>query len=101
MFFLASVAVRVVIAYAITYLLKVSRQDHSWKQNPVTNCHGIYFHHFQSKILAKMPSPFEIKIISIMPLGFIPVLITNPTHRGTSSKISGAACMDVNLPSEF
>jgi hypothetical protein len=36
-----------------------------------------------------------------MPLGFIPVLITNPTHRGTSSKISGAACMDVNLPSEF
>ena len=36
MFFLASVAVRVVMAYALTYLLKVSRQDQSWKKNPVT-----------------------------------------------------------------
>ena len=37
MFFLASVAVRVVMAYALTYSLKVSRQDHSWKKNPVTD----------------------------------------------------------------
>ena len=36
----------------------------------VTNCHGIYFPHSQSKILPKMPSPFEIKIISIRPPGF-------------------------------
>jgi hypothetical protein len=25
----------------------------------VTNCHGIYFRHFQSEILPKLPSPFE------------------------------------------
>jgi len=36
----------------------------------VTNCHGIYLPHFQAEILSKMPSPFEIKIISIRPLGF-------------------------------
>jgi hypothetical protein len=53
------VAVRVVIAYAITYLLKVSRQDHSWKQNPVTNCHGIHFHQLQSEILPNLPSRFD------------------------------------------
>jgi len=38
--------------------------------NAVTNCHGIYFPHFQSEILPKMPSPFEIKVISIRPPGF-------------------------------
>ena len=27
----------------------------------VTNCHGIYFPHFQSEIIAKMPSPFDKK----------------------------------------
>ena len=37
----------------------------------VTNCHGIYFPHFQSEILPKLLSPFEIKIISIRPLRFI------------------------------
>ena len=31
----------------------------------VTNCHGIYFPHFQSEILSKMPSPFEIKLMSL------------------------------------
>jgi hypothetical protein len=36
----------------------------------VTNCHGIYFPHFQYEILPKMPSPFETKFISIRPLGF-------------------------------
>ena len=38
----------------------------------VTNCHGIYLSHFQSKILPKLPSPFEIKIISIRLPGFEP-----------------------------
>ena len=28
----------------------------------VTNCHGIYFPHSQSEIIAKMPSPFEIRL---------------------------------------
>ena len=37
----------------------------------VTNCHGIHFLQFQSEILPKLPSPFEIKIISIRPLGFV------------------------------
>ena len=37
----------------------------------VTNCHGIYFPHFQSEIIAKLPSPFEIKIISIRPTSFL------------------------------
>ncbi len=38
----------------------------------VTNCHRIYFPHFQSKILPKSASPFEIKIISIRTQGFEP-----------------------------
>ena len=38
----------------------------------VTNCHEIHSPHFQSEIIAKMPSPFEIKIISIRPPGFEP-----------------------------
>ena len=37
----------------------------------VTNCHGIYFPHFQSEIIAKMPSPFELKLISIRPLRLV------------------------------
>jgi hypothetical protein len=61
MFFLAWVTVRVVMAYAITYFRKVFRQDHSWKQNPVTNCHGIYFPHSQSEILPKMLGPKDKK----------------------------------------
>jgi hypothetical protein len=36
----------------------------------VTNCHEIHFPHSQSKILPKMPSPFEIKLISIRPMVF-------------------------------
>jgi hypothetical protein len=36
----------------------------------VTNCHGDYFPHSQFRILAKSPSRFEIKIISIRPTGF-------------------------------
>lgn len=35
----------------------------------VTNCHGIYLPYFQSKILPKLPSPFEIEVISIRPTG--------------------------------
>ena len=31
----------------------------------VTSCHGNYVAHFQFEILPKMPSPFEIKLISI------------------------------------
>ena len=38
----------------------------------VTNCHGIYFPHFQFKILPKSASSFEIKLISIRPPGFEP-----------------------------
>ena len=38
----------------------------------VTNCHGIYSPHTQFKILPELPSPFEIKIISIRPPGFEP-----------------------------
>ena len=29
----------------------------------VTNCHETHFRHFQYKILPKLPSPFEIKVI--------------------------------------
>ena len=45
----------------------------------VTNCHGIYFPHFQSEILPKLLSPFEIKIISIRPPGFE----TRDPHKAT------------------
>ena len=31
----------------------------------VTNCHGIYFPHFQYKTLPEAPSPFEIKLMSL------------------------------------
>ena len=54
----------------------------------VTNCHGIYFPHFQSEIIAKMPSPFEIKIISIRPPGFEPGTPTGPRPKAPASGIS-------------
>ena len=34
-------------------------------------CHGIYFPHFQSETLPKMPSPFGTKLNSIKPLRFV------------------------------
>jgi hypothetical protein len=37
----------------------------------VTNCHGICLPQSQFKTLPKLPSPFEIKIISIKPPGFV------------------------------
>ena len=45
----------------------------------VTNCHGIYSPHTQFKILPELPSPFEIKIISIRPPGFEPGTPIKPT----------------------
>jgi len=37
----------------------VSREIATTCDYAVTNCHGIYFPHFQSEIIAKMPSPFN------------------------------------------
>jgi hypothetical protein len=45
----------------------------------VTNCHGIYFHHFQSETLPKMPSPFEIKLTDpTVKLWLNPIYIRRP-----------------------
>ena len=45
----------------------------------VTNCHGIYFPHFQSKILPKLPSPFEIKLTDpTVKLWLNPIYIRRP-----------------------
>ena len=45
----------------------------------VTNCHGIYFPHFQSKILPKLPSPFEIKLTDpTVKLWLNPICIRRP-----------------------
>ena len=51
----------------------------------VTNCHEIYFPHPQSKTLPKMPSPFEIKVISIRPPGFeFPRVSGHLSRRGAT-----------------
>ncbi len=47
----------------------------------VTNCHEIHFPHFQFKILPKLPTPFEIKIISIRAPSFYLGLLGGPTGR--------------------
>ena len=70
MFFLASVAVRVVMAYAITYFRKVFRQDRSWKQNPVTKLSRLDLKGWDLRPRTPAPGPitFRLRLEGIYPV---------------------------------